>query len=156
MRKAGDCGSKCSVAAQCLVLARQTVDLVQDLYSLRHTVTPQLQKLPMKSRLDRQQLREQAESSFPLEGGALIDNAVFPDLPKIRREGEEMEIESPVWCSVLYYDEAGELRAGPPTPLRCPGFAWPRAVPARPPARSPVLFSGPPAAGLLRCGRLWR
>ena len=56
---------KCSVAAQCLVLARQTVDLVQDLYSLRHTVTPQLQKLPMKSRLDRQQLREQAESSFP-------------------------------------------------------------------------------------------
>ena len=101
---------KCSVAAQCLVLARQTVDLVQDLYSLRHTVTPQLQKLPMKSRLDRQQLREQAESSFPLEGGALIDSAVFPDLPKIRREGEEMEIESPVWCSVLYYDEAGELQ----------------------------------------------
>lgn len=64
----------------------------------------------MKSRLDRAQLREQAESSFPLEGGALIDSAVFPDLPKIRREGEEMEIESPVWCSVLYYDEAGELQ----------------------------------------------
>ncbi len=64
----------------------------------------------MKSRLDRQQLREQAESSFPLEGGTLIDSTVSPDLPKIRREGEEMEIESPVWCSVLYYDESGELQ----------------------------------------------
>lgn len=101
---------KCSVAAQCLVLAKQTVDLVQDLYSLRCGVTPQLQRLPMKSRLDRQQLREQAESSFPLEGGTLIDSTVSPDLPKIRREGEEMEIESPVWCSVLYYDESGELQ----------------------------------------------
>ena len=79
------------VAAQCLVLARQTVDLVQDLYSLRHTVTPQLQKLPMKSRLDRQQLREQAEAAS-LRGRRPIDSAVFPDLPKIRREGRRWRL----------------------------------------------------------------
>ncbi len=101
---------KCSIAAQCLVLARQTMDLVQDLYSLRHTVAPHLEKLPMKNRLDRQQLREQVESSFPLDGGSLIDSTVLPDLPKLRREGEEMEVEAPIWCSVLYYDESGAIQ----------------------------------------------
>lgn len=101
---------KCSIVAQCLVLARQTVDLVQDLYSLRHTVTPQVQAIPMKNRLDRQQLREQAEGSFPLNSGTLVDSTVLPDHPKLRREGAEMLVEAPVTCSILYYDEAGLLQ----------------------------------------------
>ena len=100
---------KCSVAAQCLVLAKQTVDLVQDLYSLRCGVTPQLQRLPMKSRLDRQQLREQAESGFPWRVG----RSLTAPSPRICRrsagKGRRWRLESPVWCSVLYYDESGEL-----------------------------------------------
>lgn len=101
---------KCSLAAQCMVLEQQTVDLVQDLYSLTGSLVPQTQTVPIKSRLDRQSLRAQAEQSFPVGNGTLVDCTVLPDQPKSHREGEELVLETPVWCSVLYYDGDGALQ----------------------------------------------
>lgn len=102
---------KCSVAAQCMVLGHRNVDLVQDLYSLRGEVVPQTQSFPAKSRLDHQTFREQAEESFPIDGGTLIDGTVLPDFPTVRREGEDITITAPLWCSVLYYGSDGALQS---------------------------------------------
>lgn len=147
---------KCSVAAQCLVLAKQTVDLVQDLYSLRCGVTPQLQRLPMKSRLDRQQLREQAESSFPWRVG----RSLTAPSPRICRRSAgkgrrwRLSLPSGVVCCITTSPES--FRGGPPTRRPCPGSVWPMGAPVRPPVRSPVPCSGLPAAALPRFVRPWR
>lgn len=101
---------KCSLVAQCLVLARQTVDLLQDLYSLRQTVTPQVQAIPVRSRLDRQLLRQQVEGTFPIGGGTLIDGTLLPDYPRQSRQAEQLTLELPYWCSILYLDEEGALQ----------------------------------------------
>lgn len=101
---------KCSLAAQCLVLSRQTVDLVQDLYSLNRTVTPKAQTIPIKTRLDRQSLRAQAEETFPIGAGTLVDCTLLPGHPRNRREGENVTIETPLWCGILYYDGSGQLQ----------------------------------------------
>ncbi len=100
----------CSLSAQCLVLCRQTVDLVKDMYSLRQTVTPKLQTVPIKSRLDRQNLRVQTETAFPIGGGSLMDCTFLPGLPNTHREGESVVVEAPVWCSIIYYDADGALQ----------------------------------------------
>lgn len=101
---------KCSLAAQCLVLCHQNMTIIQDLYSLRQSVTPKKQALPIRTRLDRQILREQAEATFPIGAGNLVDGTALPDYPKAHRESEAVVLETPVWCSLLYYDENGALQ----------------------------------------------
>ncbi len=101
---------KCSLSAQCMVLQRQMVEVIQDMYCLNRDITLKSQSMPVKSRLDHQILREQVEESFSLTGGSLLDCTLLPEFPKSHRNGKELSLEAPVWCNILYYDAAGSLQ----------------------------------------------
>lgn len=101
---------KCGICAQCSVLCEQVLDVVMDLYGVRQAVKPEFSTLPIRSRLDRQQLQTMAEIQFPMRGSSLIDSTVLPGTSRVSRSGDNASIEIPVWCSILYYDEDGSLQ----------------------------------------------
>lgn len=106
---------RCGISAQCTIFSEQTLDAVVDLYSLRQTVKPEFSAIPIRSRLDRQQLQAVAEAQFPVRGSSLADSTVAVGIPRVTRSGDTAFIEAPVWCGILYYDEEGALqgRSGP-------------------------------------------
>lgn len=101
---------KCGLCAQCTVLAEQVLDMVVDLYGIRQAVKPEFAALPIRSRLDRQQLPSVAEVQFPMRSSSLIDSTVLSGTPRVNRNGDSAAIEVPVWCCILYYDEDGTLQ----------------------------------------------
>lgn len=100
---------KCSILAQCLVCATQKVDVVQDAYSLRCPVELQKRSVELESRLDRRTLPEAVRIPTELAGNA-ADLAALVDYPKAERREGEVRLETPVCCTVLYYDENGALQ----------------------------------------------
>lgn len=101
---------RCEMTVQCTVLCRHSLELVTDMYSLHHQLTPQSETIPLRTQLDHQSLRQIAELSFPIHGATMIDCTVLPGFPKVSRPGDSAVIEAPVWCTMMYYDENGALQ----------------------------------------------
>lgn len=101
---------KCGLCIQCAVWSRQNVEMITDLYSPHYEMTPHTATVPIRTRLDHQQLRQQAEIPFPVQGCTPIDLSVLSAFPKVDRSGDTAIVEVPVWCSMLYYDETGALQ----------------------------------------------
>ncbi len=100
----------CGLCIQCMVLQEQLVEVVADLYSPHRAVTTQISSVPIRARLDHQRLHQQADISFPIHGCTIIDATALPSLPRVNRSGDTAIVETPVWCNILYYDDAGTLQ----------------------------------------------
>lgn len=101
---------RAGVIAQCMVMARQNVELLRDAYSLRREVNPQFQDFGIQSRLDRQYLRQQGEFSAPLGNITVLDGILYPEFPRVERAGERARIEVPFGAVILFRDEDGTLQ----------------------------------------------
>lgn len=111
---------------QCTVMQAQTVETVADLYCPHTPITPVESELPLPVELDSRKMTEIAEVPMPARGTALADAQATPLMPRLTRAQDKLLWEVPLWCSILYYDEAGQLqgrqsRAGVSGELRlCP------------------------------------
>ena len=100
----------CSLSAQCLVLCRQTVDLVK-----RH-VQPSPNRHAKTSDSAHQKPPGQAKPAgtdgnrLSHRWGKFDGLHLLPGLPNTHREGESVVVEAPVWCSIIYYDADGALQ----------------------------------------------
>lgn len=94
---------------QCMVLCRKMQELVEDAYSTRRCVELHRTPLGMDTRLDHQQLQEGATAEFPVSG-TLVDWSICPDYPRVNRNGDAVELETPVFAQVVYTDENGQLQ----------------------------------------------
>ena len=101
---------RCSMVAQCMVVARTEMEILKDAYSLTRAATPELRDLDLPSRLDRQNLRCQGEMALPMAGGTLVDGAFYPEFPRTVRAEEQIKLEIPFTAAVLYLDENGKLQ----------------------------------------------
>ncbi|MBR2889280.1 MAG: DUF3794 domain-containing protein [Oscillospiraceae bacterium] len=103
-------GLKIGMVGQYVVSDRQMLELVEDAYSTRRTVTPQVRELQLPAVLDDrfQTLRLTQEPEIPAE--RILDTCLLLSQPRIRREEDTMLLEQSGSFQVLYSDENGELK----------------------------------------------
>lgn len=101
---------RASVIAQCMVWARKSISLLKDAYSLTRQVNAEVQNMELFSRLDRQTIRRQGEAVIPMGNGTVIDGAMYPEFPAVRRMGDTTRLEMPFAAHILYLDEEGKLQ----------------------------------------------
>lgn len=94
---------------QCMVLCRHLREVVEDAYSVRREVGLHHKPLGLETRLDHQLIQEMGTAEFPVTGN-LVDWSVFPDYPRVNRNGDAVELETPVFAQVLYTDDNGQLQ----------------------------------------------
>ena len=97
--------------AQCTVVGRETVEVIEDVYSLYHDFTPQWRQVEAAGRLDRQKLTETFRAQTPASVQEILDTRVSLGNPVARREGETVSVTLPASATVLYRDEEGELQS---------------------------------------------
>ncbi len=99
---------KADIAAQYTIYDRETVELVEDVYSPYRAVEPVFTQLQLPARLDHWQSQAEPEQLIRGEMGTLVDVCTMVDFPQWR--GNEVTIGGN--CQVLYYDPAGNLQGG--------------------------------------------
>lgn len=137
---------KCGVVAQYVIFDQVMVELIEDVYSLRRAVTPQMGELVLPAVLEDRQELLHGEQTIPASGGRVADVSFLPSHPRQSREGEQMEARSGGTFRVLYYDESGTLQsanAGWEAPFVLPVDERSRLrVTARPVGRPQVTAAG--------------
>ncbi len=100
----------CQFCAQCMVHKAHLLELVADVYSPNRAAQLETTTSGISARLDHHKRNAAVEVGFSMSGGTIIDATVLPSFPKVNRSGDTALIEAPVWCSILYYDDAGKLQ----------------------------------------------
>ena len=96
--------------AQCTVIGQETIEVIEDAYSLFHEFTPQWQQIEAAGRLDRQNFTETARTTVQAPVKAVLDTQVYLDEPAVRREDGQVVVTVPIAASVLYLDENDEVQ----------------------------------------------
>ena len=103
---------KCAMVGQYLVQDQQWMEIVEDAYSLGRDMDITRRNLELPAILEHRQENMYAEATIPQETNVIVDCNFLADQPKIRRNGDRMELELPGQFQVLYYDEHGALQGG--------------------------------------------
>jgi len=96
--------------AQCAVVGRQDVEVVEDAYSLRRAFTPAWRELDASGRLDRQSMSETVRFPVSAPVKSVIDTQLYLDVPVQRREGDALVLTVPVAANTIYQDDGGALQ----------------------------------------------
>lgn len=102
---------KCGLVGQYAVSCRIFAELAEDVYSISRDVSPQMGNLELPVILERRQESLSTEQTLPQDGGVIVDVQFYPDFPKGRRQGNDLELELPGQFQVLYYGENGMLQS---------------------------------------------
>lgn len=102
---------KCSMVAQYLISDRTMLELVEDAYSPRREVGIRQEELHLPLVLDETRERVSAHADFPELMLDAVDAAFWPGFPRMRREGDRVELEIPGRFQLIGYDADGVLRA---------------------------------------------
>lgn len=102
---------KCGLTAQYGISDRKLLELVQDAYSPRRRVEPELTELVLPVMLEDRQEELSAEQTVPGQFGELVDGVFLPDFPRQRRNGNAVELELPGLFQSLLYGEDGMLQS---------------------------------------------
>lgn len=97
--------------AQCSVIGQETMDVVEDAYSLRRAFEPLWENVEVISRLDRQTKSQTLRSVVQAPVRSVIDTQVYLDVPAVRREGMQINVTVPLRATVIYFDENGEIQS---------------------------------------------
>lgn len=100
---------KCGIAAQYRITDRQLVSLVEDAYSPGREVTMGMENLELPVVLEQRRENLYGEQTVPGEANVVADVSFLPDFPRLRRNGDGMELEYPGTFQVLYYGTDGVL-----------------------------------------------
>lgn len=102
---------KAGVVGQYLITQRETPELVRDAYSTTRDLTLQTRELELPAVLEQRRETLTGELTVPGEVSSVADVTVLPELPRLRREGDETAMETGATAQVLYYDNEGMLRS---------------------------------------------
>ena len=101
---------KAGLVGQYVVTDRPVLEIVEDAYSNRRTVTPQYQTLMLPVELDSRDVTIRLEEDTELDAERIVDTAFLISQPRIRREEDEVDLEQAGTFQLLYYDRAGALK----------------------------------------------
>lgn len=96
--------------AQTVVCANRKLTLYEDAYVTRGTLQTQWQEIGIRARLDTQSITVNGELTLPAESERVLDAAVYPDQPLVRRDGDTVRAILPVTANVLYTDKDGKIQ----------------------------------------------
>lgn len=99
---------KCGLLCQYLVDDRELLELVEDAYSTRRELEPQVRMLELPTILEQKHMAVPVHQTLRQMASEIADVVYLPDFPLTRR-AEEMEVELPGMFQVLYYGEDGAL-----------------------------------------------
>lgn len=105
---------KLGLLAQYTVNCRQMVTAVSDAYSPCREVSLMRRELELPAILESRQENIYGEQTIPQNAGRIVDVNFLPDFPRIRRVGENVEMELPGQFQVLYYGEDGSIQSASP------------------------------------------
>lgn len=104
---------KAGLIGQYVIYDRPVVELVEDAYSPGRNVTPQMQSLSLPILLDMRREMKRAQVSVDVGDGAqLIDMGFYPEHPRLRQNGDSVEVEQSGSFQTLYRDAAGNYGGG--------------------------------------------
>ena len=99
---------KAGLVAQYLVDDREVLELVEDVYSNRRQVEPEVEELELRSILEQKQVTVPVRQTIRQSASQIADVTYLPDFPVLRRN-EGLQAELPGTFQVLSYDENGVL-----------------------------------------------
>ncbi len=102
---------KASMTGQYVILEKKTVDVVEDAYSPRREVTPQLQQLEMPMILEERTETVRAEQTVDMAVERVADIGFTPDFPEVLREQDSLRAELGGQFQMLFYDTDGVLQS---------------------------------------------
>lgn len=125
---------KGAVTAQYLVTEKTPVELVEDAYLPGRDLELEMGEVEIPHILDCRREGAEAEQAIPAQADVVADVQFLPDLPIVRRQGEDVSLELPGFFQVLYYGEDGQLHGASARwvgekPLHCPESCQITALP---------------------------
>ncbi len=102
---------KCGLIAQYTVWDQIIPEIVEDAYSPRQEVVPQMAGLQLPALLDRTQENVVVEGAVNLQPGRIVDVSTCQEFPVLRKAGDLAEMELNEAYHVLYEDGEGQLRS---------------------------------------------
>lgn len=102
---------KLDLLAQFRVSCRQMIRVISDAYSTNREVQPIIQQQDIPVILDSRQENIYGEQTIPQRAESIVDVCFLPDFPRMRRMGEQVELELPGQFQVLFYGEDGALQS---------------------------------------------
>ena len=99
-----------NVLAQCMVMGKRNLEIVEDAYSVQETFLPQWVKYEPNSRIDHQVSHQTVRDTVSANASKIVDTTVYLDYPAQTRDGDVVQMTAPVNCSVLYVDQDGQLQ----------------------------------------------
>ena len=99
---------KAGLAAQYLADDREILELVEDVYSNKRQVEPEMEELDLRGILEQKQVPVPVRQTIRQSAGQIADVTYLPDFPVLRRN-EGLQAELPGMFQVLSYDENGVL-----------------------------------------------
>lgn len=101
---------KAGMTGQYVITEKKTMDIVEDAYSPRRTVTPQCQQMEMPIVLEEKAETFRAEQTLDMPAERVADITFTPDFPEILREQDLMQANLSGQFQMLYYDTDGVLQ----------------------------------------------
>ena len=102
---------KAGITAQYIIFDRQVMELIEDAYSPKRTVTPQMMRLQMPALLDVH--KETVHAQLPAGGDAvqIAHVSFYPDHPQTYHQDDMVNADLKGDFCVLGYDEEGKLQS---------------------------------------------
>ena len=100
---------KAGLVCQYRITHRPEIQVVEDAYSPRRSVTPSIQDLELPGILERKTQTVHAQQSSAVEGMRLTDVQFLPQSVGVQNSGETAVLELPGQFQMLYYDMEGNL-----------------------------------------------
>lgn len=102
---------KCGLIGQYLIHDRVLLELAEDAYSPRRSLTPMTAGLELPAQLDAVNETLDAHAELPLPAQSAVEVTFRPDWPVQYRENDRVTVEMPGMFQVLYYDPEGNLQS---------------------------------------------
>jgi len=103
---------KAGLVCQYRISHRLPIEVIEDAYSARRSVTPVHRDLELPGILESRTQTIHAQQNSSVDGMRLTDVQFLPQPIRMQRSSEEVVLELPGQFQMLYYDMDGNLRAG--------------------------------------------
>ncbi len=110
----GKLNMKAGLTGQYVICDRTVVEVVEDAYSPRRTVTAKTESQQVPLILEENSQTIHAEQTVESEGGRIVDVSFYPDHPRLLRSDQGMEVELPGQFQMLWYDSEDVLQSAAP------------------------------------------
>lgn len=99
-----------NLLAQCTVFCAQNVSMIEDAFCTDAEFSPTWEEWSVTGILDQQEFRENVTAESEQQAQRIVDCRILPDEAGMQRIDDQMRIELPLSCSVLYVDADGQLQ----------------------------------------------